>query len=331
MALSRRTFLATSVAASSLALGASTAWAQSTELRIAHASPEESLIQQALLRYKDEVEAKTEGRVTISIFGNALLGDEGPVSEAVGDGSIDMGLGGVVDVIDPKLNALALPFLFGNFDAVHQVLDGPFGQTLAALAPPKGYVILGILDSGFRSFTNNVHPITSPADMQGLKLRVPPIPVALETIKAFGALPQTVPYGETYYALQSGVVDGAEPEIRDFYDAKWFEVQKYLSVSNYMWMPNYWYMNKARFDGLDPADQAVLTEAATAVQGWYRAQIATVYDDLMKTLAEAGVEINTVDTAPFRAMVGPVYELFAKEYGADFVAELQAAAEAAQK
>lgn len=326
MALSRRTFLATSVAASSLALGPSGAWAKSTELRIAHASPEESLIQQALLRYKEAVEAGTEGRVTISLFANGLLGDEGPVSEAVGDGSIDMGLGGVVDVIDPKLNALALPFLFADFAAVHEVLDGPFGAKLAELAPPKGYVILGILDSGFRSFTNNVRPIVAPADMKGLKLRVPPIPVALETIKAFGALPQTVPYGETYYALQSGVVDGAEPEIRDFYDAKWFEVQKYLSVSNYMWMPNYWYMNKDRFDSLDPADQTVLTDSARTVQGWYREQIATVYEDLMKTLADAGVEINTVDTAPFREMVGPVYEIFSKEYGAEFVAELQAAA-----
>lgn len=331
MTLSRRGFIAATASASALTFAPRSVFAKSTDLRIAHASPEESLVQQALLRYKAEVEEKTSGRVTVSIYANALLGDEGPISEAVGDGSIDMGLGGVVDAIDPRIGALALPFLFGDFKAVHDVLDGPFGTKLYALAEPKGYKMLGVLDSGFRNFTNNVRPIATPADMKGLKMRVPPIPVALETIKAFGALPQTVPYGETYYALQSGVVDGAEPEIRDFYDAKWFEVQKYLSVSNYMWMANYWYMNKDRFDGLAAADQAVIAEGAKNVQSWYRSQISTVYDDIMKKLAAAGVKINTVDTTPFRAMVGPVYDIFSKEYGADFVAELRAASAAVQK
>lgn len=295
-------------------------------LRVAHASPDQSLINQAMLRFKADIEARTGGEVTVEVFPNALLGDEGPISEAVGDGSIDIGLGGVVDAIDPRLNVVSLPFLFSDFADVHRVLDGPFGQQLYKFAEPRGYKILGVLDSGFRNFTNNVHPINGPDDFKGLKMRVPPINVALETIKTFGALPQTVPYGETYMALQSGAVDGAEPELRDFADAKWFEVQKYLSVSNYMWMANYWYMNADRFNKLTPQQQEAVTVAANEVQKWYRDQLDATYTKVMEQMKAAGVQINTVDTTQFVEMSEPVYTLFSKEYGADLV---QAARDAA--
>lgn len=299
-------------------------------LRIAHSSPDQSLINEAMEKFKAELEAKTNGDITVEIYPNGLLGDEGPVAEAVGDGSIDMGLGGVIDAIDPRLSVVSLPFLFNDFKAVHAVLDGPFGEELYKMAEPRGYKIVGVLDSGFRSFTNNVRPINTPEDFKGLKLRVPPIPVALETVKAFGALPQTVPYGETYMALQSGAVDGAEPELRDFVDAKWAEVQKYLSVSNYMWMANYWFMNADRFNSLSPEHQAALTETATEVQNWYRGQLEEVYGKLMIQLQEEGLEINVVDTAPFISLAEPVYELFAKEYGADLVKAVRDAAQAAK-
>jgi tripartite ATP-independent transporter DctP family solute receptor len=297
-------------------------------LRVAHASPDQSLINQAMMRFKADIEARTGGELTVEVFPNALLGDEGPIAEAVGDGSIDIGLGGVVDAIDPRLNVVSLPFLFTDFADVHRVLDGPFGQRLYKYAEPRGYKILGVLDSGFRNFTNNVHPINGPEDFKGLKMRVPPINVALETIKTFGALPQTVPYGETYMALQSGAVDGAEPELRDFADAKWFEVQKYLSVSNYMWMANYWYMNADRFNKLTPQQQEAVTGAANEVQKWYRDQLDATYAKVMDQMKAAGVTINTVDTTKFIEMSEPVYTLFAKEYGADLV---QAARDAASE
>jgi tripartite ATP-independent transporter DctP family solute receptor len=297
-------------------------------LRIAHASPDQSLINEAMLKFKADIEARTNGDVLVEIYPNALLGDEGPVAEAVGAGSIDMGLGGVVDAIDPRLSVISLPFLFKDFDNVHKVLDSQFGQDLYKLAEPKGYKIVGVLDSGFRSFTNNIRPINTPEDFKGLKLRVPPIPVALETVKAFGALPQTVPYGETYMALQSGAVDGAEPELRDFADAKWFEVQKYLSVSNYMWMANYWYMNGDRFNNLNAEQQKAVTEVATEVQTWYRAQLNAAYDKIMTDVQAAGVTVNTVDTSKFVEFAEPVYEIFAKEYGADLVKAAREAASA---
>lgn len=300
--------------------------ADATTLRIAHSSPDRSLINEAMTRFKTELETRTNGDITVEVYPNGLLGDEGPVAESVGDGSIDMGLGGVVDAIDPRLNVVSLPFLYSSFGDVHRLLDGDVGRQLYAMAEPHGYKILGVLDSGFRNFTNNKHPIEKPEDMQGMKFRVPPINVALETIKVFGGLPQTVPYGETYMALQSGAVDGAEPELRDFYDAKWYEVQKYLSLSNYMWMANYWFMNLDRFKSLPEDQQKAVTDVANNVQAWYRQEIEKVYKETLDKLTAGGVKVNDVDPAPFVAMVGPVYDRFSKDYGADLVNAVRAAA-----
>jgi tripartite ATP-independent transporter DctP family solute receptor len=330
--MSRRRFLSAALGAGLLAVApfAFTPAAQAAAtLKLAHASSESSLIQQAVQRFADEVAAKTGGSVEIQIFPAGQLGDEGPIAEGVGAGSIDIGLGGVIDTIDPKLGVITLPFLFKDFANVHAVLDGPFGQKLLGMGADRGYKMLGFLDSGFRDFSNSSRAIASPDDMVGLKLRTPPNPVILETIKQLGALPQSIPFGEVYTALQSHVVDGAEPELRDFIDQKWYEVQKYLTLANYIWTPNYWFMNADTFESLSAADQAALTAAVADTTAWYRDQLGTVYTQAVDTVKAAGVTVDTVDIAPFQEKVGPVYEKFSGEFGADLVAEVRAAAAAA--
>jgi tripartite ATP-independent transporter DctP family solute receptor len=309
-----------------LASATGAAWSQTT-LRLAHASSEDSLINQAVLRFAKQVETDTGGKLKIQNFPNGQLGDEGPIAEGVGSGSIDIGLGGVVDAIDPKLNVLALPFLFRDFQRVHAFLDGPTGRSLQALGADRGYRMLGVLDSGFRNFANSKQPIREPADLKGMKIRTPPIPVILDTMKALGALPQAIPFGQVYTSLQSHVVDGVEPEIRDFYDQKWYEAVKYLSISNYIWTANFWYMNKARYEGL-PADQRqALDKAVTDTTAWYRGQLDSVYAELLKTLKAKGVLVNEVETASFRTAVAPVYAQYSEVWGKDFVDGVRKAAE----
>ncbi len=301
-----------------------------TTLKIAHASSEDSLIHNAMLHFKKEIEANAGGTV-VKIYPNGQLGDEGPIADGVGAGAIDIGLGGVIDAIDPKLGVITLPFLFDDFANVHTVLDGPFGKKLLAMGQDKGFHLLGFLDSGFRNFSNNQHPIVTPEDMQGLKLRCPPNPVILATIKQLGALPQSIPFGEVYTALQSNVVDGAEPELRDFDDQKWYEVQKYVTIANYLWTPNYWFMNKAKYDALKPEVKSAIDAAVVSTTAWYRGQLASIYDKIIANAKAKGVKVNSIDPKPFKALVGPVYEKFAKEYGNDLLAEVQNAAEAARK
>ena len=300
--------------------------AQADTLRLAHASSSSSLIQEAVTRFADSVAKQSGGELTVQIFPDGQLGDEGPIADGVGAGSIDIGLGGVADAIDPKLNVVTLPFLFADARAAHAFLDGPVGQEVFATGAENGFIMLGALDSGFRQFATVQIPIATLADIKGLKIRTPPNPVILATMAALGALPQSIPFGEVYTALQSHVVDGVEPEIRDFSDQKWYESAKHLAIANYIWTPNYWFMNKDRFDALTPKEQAVVKAAAAETTAWYRSQLDSVYAQVTADLAGKGVVVTAVDVTPFRAMVDPVYAKFGAEWGQDFVAKVRKAA-----
>lgn len=310
----------------SLALLVSATVAHAETLRLAHASSSSSLIQQAVTRFADSVSAQTGGALTVQIFPDGQLGDEGPIADGVGAGSIDIGLGGVADAIDPKLNVVTLPFLFVDAKAAHTFLDGPVGQKVFDTGSANGFVMLGALDSGFRQFATVETDIAAPENIKGLKIRTPPNPVILATMEALGALPQSIPFGEVYTALQSHVVDGVEPEIRDFSDQKWYESAKHLTISNYIWTPNFWFMNKDRFDGLTPEGQAGLKKAVAETTAWYRDQLDGVYAQVTEDLKGKGVTVTTVDPAPFQAMVDPVYAKFGAEWGEDYVAEVRKAA-----
>ncbi|MCP1117895.1 TRAP transporter substrate-binding protein [Robbsia andropogonis] len=292
-------------------------------LRLAHASVPGSLIDQAIQRFAAEVKDSTHGSLIIKDFPSEQLGDEVAIADGVGNGSIDIGLGGAVDAIDPRLNALSLPFLFSNATQVHHYLDSAAGKTFLSIGAPRGYQMLGALDSGFRQFANTKRPIYKPADMVGLKIRTPANPVILATIKQLGALAQSLPLGTVYTSLQSGVVDGAEPELRDYSDEKWYEVAKYVSMSNYVWTANYWYMNKDKYDALPAADRAALDKAVIDTTAWYRAQLEQSYQKLDATLKAKGVKFNDVDTAAFQKAVLPIYAQFSKTWGSALISTLQ--------
>lgn len=300
--------------------------ARAETLRLAHESSSDSLIQKAMVMFAEGVAKKSGGALEIQVFPDGQLGDEATIADSVGSGALDIGLGGVADAIDPKLNVVTLPFLFADLDAAHAFLDGPVGKEVFSLGGDKGYHLLGALDSGFRQFALIKGPVNGPDDLKGVKIRVPGNPVLLASMKALGALPQSIPFGEVYTALQSGVVDGVEPEIRDFADQKWYESVKHLSIANYVWTPNFWFVNADRYGALGDKEKAAIDEAAAETTAWYRGELGKTYADVQAMLTEKGVAIDTVDPAPFRAMVGPVYEQFGKEWGPDWVAKVRTAA-----
>lgn len=305
-----------------LFVGAGSAMADQT-LRLAHASSSDSLINQAMVRFAAEVSSETKGELKVQIYPDGQLGDEAPIVDSVGAGAIDIGLGGSTDGIDPRLNALSLPFLFKDAAAVHAYLDSPAGKSFLRMGEDHGFIMLSALDSGFRQFANSKHPIIKPADLNGLKIRTPPNPVILATIKQLGALGQSIPFGEVYTSLQSGVVDGVEPELRDFYDQKWYEVAKNVSVSNYVWSANFWFINKDKYESLSAAERTALDKAVADATVWYRSQLEAVYTRIQAEMQSKGVKFNEVDTGPFRELTGPVYTQFGKVWGEAFVNQLR--------
>lgn len=305
------------------AVGLSAEAAEAAELRLAHASSSDSLINKAALEFQKKVAEKSGGELTVVIFPDGQLGDEDPIVEGVGVGSIDIGLGGSVDAIDPRLNVTSLPFLFADDKAVHAFLDGPVGQDLMGFGGDRGYVLLGALDSGFRQFASSDKAIATPADVKGLKIRTPPNPVILATMRQLGALAESIPFGQVYTSLQAHVVSAVEPEIRDYYDAKWYEVADKLAIANYIWTANWWFMNKDRMDALPPEQQAAVKAAAAETVVWYRGQLASTYAGILADLKSKGIEITEADTAAFRSLVTPVYDEFGKEWGPDLIAKVR--------
>lgn len=320
----RLSFRPAALAVALLSAGCTLAFnASATEtLRLAHASSGDSLINQAMERFAAEVKQKSHDALEIQIFPDGQLGDEGAIADAAGSGAVTMGLGGVVDAIDPRLNAVSLPFLFKDADAVHKFLDSAAGKKFLNMGESRGYVMLSALDSGFRQFAAK-RAIAKPADLAGLKIRTPPNPVILATIKQLGGLPQSIPFGEVYTSLQSGVVDGVEPELRDFGDQRWYEVVKNVSMANYIWSANFWFMNKTAYDGLSAENKKVLDTAVADTTAWYRGQLDEVYAKLTDQLKAKKVSFNEVDRAAFLEKVGPVYDQFSKAWGADFVKQLR--------
>lgn len=140
---------------------------------------------------------------------------------------------------------------------------GPVGKKIAKYAEKNGLVILATGDSGgFYNITNNKHPITKPDDMKGFKMRTPPIATKIETMKAFGADPVTISYGDVYMVLKTGIVDGQENPLVNIEAMKFHEVQKYLTLIEYQFCPDQFIVNLKWYQSLDPEYQRILRECA---------------------------------------------------------------------
>src|SRR6185436_7400743 len=150
------------------------------------------------------------------------------------------------------------PFSVANFAQADALLDGPLGQSLIAKLPEKGLMALGYWDLGFRNVTNSKRPIARAEDLEGLKLRVIPNPVFLETFRAFKANPVPMAFPELYTALETKTVDGQENPFAVILSNKFFEVQKFVSATNHVYATNIILMSKRFWDKLSPAEQKIL-------------------------------------------------------------------------
>ena len=162
------------------------------------------------------------------------------------------------------------PFLFSNAQQADAMVDGPLGKMLSAKLAEKGVVVLGFFDLGFRNVTNSKRPITKAEDLEGLKLRVIPNPVFLETFKTFKANPVPMPFAELYGALESKAVDGQENPYAVILSSKFYEVNKYVSGTNHVYATNPVQISKRFWDKLSPAEQKLLQDAAIEAQNYQR-------------------------------------------------------------
>ena len=248
----------------------------------------------------------------VRLFPSGALGGDLPVVSALQGGTVEMTilvtslLAGVVK----DFTLLDAPFLFNAEREADAVLDGPVGQQLLGKLSEKGIVGLGYFEYGFRHFTNSRRPVEKVEDLQGLKIRVTPDKVRLETFEALGAQPAPLAFGELYSAFQQGVFDAQENPLAVIESSSFFDVQKYVSKTEHVWGAAALVLSKPVWDKLTPDDQKVIRQAAKDSVVKMRELWAAREKSSEEKVRAGGVKVITVNKDEFSAAMKPVYDKF---------------------
>lgn len=267
----------------------------------------------ALEAFAEAVAEQTEGRVTPRVYNNAVLGDQSDAIEQTRNGALDFANFnmGPMGPIVKETNVFSLPFLFTDVDHMHTVMDGEIGQRFADALEDKGLVVLSWFDSGARSMYNTQHPINTPEDVEGLKVRVMNNDLYVEMMEALGGNATPMAYGEVYQSLTTGVLDGAENNYPSFESSNHYEAAQYYSLTEHLIIPECLCIAKASWDELSEEDQAIVREEAMKASAMQRELWVESSEESRQIILDHGVEINEVeDKAAFQALMEPMYENF---------------------
>ncbi len=272
---------------------------QERVIKFGHLNNADHPVSMGVKRFAELVAAKSGGKLKVQEFPASTLGNELQQQSAL--------QGGVQEMTAPATTSLAgivkefglidFPFAVANFAQADALLDGPFGQTLLAKLPEKGLVSLGYWDLGFRNVTNSKRPITRPEDMEGLKLRVIPNPVFVDTFKALKANPVPLAFAELYGALESKAVDGQENPFSVILSNKMYEVQKYVSATNHVYAANIILISKRFWDKLSPMEQKIMTDAANEARTYQRQASRAAAQTAVAELQVKGMAFNELSKA----------------------------------
>src|SRR3990170_3214650 len=238
------------------------ATAQGIELKLGHVGEPGSLIGAAADEFAKRANAKLAGKIKVVVFGSSQLGGDKEMLQKLKLGTIDM--------VEPSTVMSSESDIFGVFEMPYLVKDRKHMQRIekelfwSKFQPEvekKGLKVLAVWENGYRHITNNKRPINKPADLNGIKLRVPEGKWRVKMFQAYGANPSPMKYSEVFTALQTGVMDGQENPFTQIYSAKFQEVQKFLSLTGHVYTPAYATVGAKKWASL-PAEVRKTLEAA---------------------------------------------------------------------
>ncbi|EHL70820.1 DctP family TRAP transporter solute-binding subunit [Cloacibacillus evryensis] len=312
--------LVLSFALAATALFAASGFAATT-IKIGHVLNTDHSWHKNLAGFANDVKKETEGRVTIQLYPSGQLGNEKDMVEGLTFGTVDGGLigGGSFQSIDPKFGIEALPYAWPTHEAAYKAFDGKLGKYLFDLLGKKGIVGLAWWENGFRHITNNKKPVVKPEDLKGLKLRVTPDKMRLDTFKLLGAAPMAINFGELYSALQQGVVDGQENPYAIIYSNAFNEVQKYLSKSGHIWGSAVLCVNSDVWNKLSAKDKETVRKLAQKWCAAQRKETIKEENEFLDKLKAKGMKVNDVDKAAFQKAVQPVWKSYESTFGKELM------------
>ena len=269
--------------------------------------------------FAERVNKESGGRIEILVYANAELGDENAAVEQVRFGGIDFARASLssLNACSPKAIVLQMPYLYKDAEHMWRVLDGEIGAEIMASFEGSGVVGLSWYDAGARNFYNSKREIKSMADMQGLKIRVQESGLMMDMVKALGASPTPMAYGEVYSGLQTGVIDGAENNWPSYESTSHYEVAKYYVIDEHSRIPEMQIISKQTWDKLSADDQKILRECAAESSKYERELWAKQEQESEKKVRDGGSVITKLSEearAEFVKAMEPLYE----KYGADY-------------
>lgn len=301
-------------------------------IRLGHSDTEDNLLHVSLQHYADWVKEQTQGRVEIRLYPNETLGDNTDMAQQLVTGQLDamMMPQGVEATYAPKIATLGLPFLFSSYEQAWAVMDDP--ETAAGLT--KGLedynlVQLAFWENGMRQLTNSVREINAPADVAGLKIRIPDDSMTESIFKTLGANTTVFSWSRTYDALEQGTFDGQENPIANIYANDIQKVNNYMTITNHKYESKNLIFSRTTWKKLPEDIQKVLQEGAVTFGQEHREAVASNQSKQLEELKKAGMTVNEEpDLKAFKEATRTVYTNFElqNEWTVDLVSRIRAIA-----
>ncbi|MDV6317993.1 DctP family TRAP transporter solute-binding subunit [Chromohalobacter sp. HP20-39] len=304
--------------------------AQAETLRLSSETSDSTSRNKGAERFAKLVEDATGGNTKVKVFGNAVLagGNQLKQAEMVSRGDIDFLLSSAISVspLISEMSVFSLPYLYSNYEEVDATLDGKPAEKMEEIMAQQGLVVLGWGESGFRELTNSVHPVKTPDDLNGLKIRVAG-PMFIDIMDELGANPQQIQWTETFAALQQGVVDGQENPIGAvIIPQRIYEVQDYLTTWHYSYDPAFLAVSKKLWNSWDKEMQTTMRQAAQQAMSYQKQLTRKQTANGVKFLKEKGMKIynpSESEMKKFRQATQDSFDKWAKEIGMPLVNTFQ--------
>src|SRR6266513_5470453 len=276
-----------------LLIGVSQSALAQMELKFGHVGEPGSLFDSSANEFAKRANAKLGDKARVVVFGSSQLGGDKEMLQKLKLGTLDFALPSTVMSSEADLFGLfEMPYLVKDRAHMAKIEREIFWPKLEPAAEAKGLKILAVWENGYRHITNSKRPIVKPADLQGIKLRVPEGKWRLKMFQAYGANPSPMKFSEVFTALQTGVMDGEENPFTQIYSAKFQEVQKYLSLTGHVYTPAYVVVGSKKFASL-PADvRKALEDTARETQAFVYEKARKEDDELLGKLKTAGMQVN---------------------------------------
>lgn len=286
--------------------------------RLAEALPADYPATIGDLEFARLVGERSQGRIKIIVVYGAKLGEEQSVIEQVRLGGIDFARVNAAPLseTDPTLRVLSMPYMFRDAGHLWKVLYGPIGDEILAGLSSYNLVGLTYYSSAARNFYLK-KPIHHVADMKGLRIRIQQSKLYVDLVKALGAEPVQIPFGDVYNALVMGEVDGAENNWSSYIAVKHYRLARYFIVDTHTRTPEVLFANRRIFNQLSVADQRLILKAARdSVQKEWESSFNMEHssEQIARKSGVTVIELNSTEREDFKKAVAPLYDVYSRDY-----------------